>query len=345
MKVGLSLLAIALCAAIAAERPCLAAGGTPVRPGLDATQVAVIVNTADPLSIAIGSYYAKARRIPGARIVKLHFEYQRDDLSPEEFAALKRSVDRQLNSHVQAYALTWARPYRVGCMSITSAFAFGIDPGYCAAGCQPTKNSPYFNSTTAKPYEELHMRLAISLAATDLEHAKALINRGRRADGLLPDGTAYLVSTNDPLRNVRAPEYALAERIAAHELGFRVVKGAPPADSTDVMFHFTGAATVPGIAREQFLPGAIADHLTSFGGMLTDSPQMSSLRWLEAGATGSYGTVVEPCNVPGKFPNIGVLLAHYLAGETLIEAYWKSVQMPGQGIFLGEPLAAPFRKR
>ena len=42
------------------------------------------------------------------------------------------------------------------------------------------------------------------------------------------------------------------------------------------------------------MPGALADHLTSSGGMLTDSGQMSALRWLEAGATGSYGTVIEP---------------------------------------------------
>jgi hypothetical protein len=27
----------------------------------------------------------------------------------------------------------------------------------------------------------------------------------------------------------------------------------------------------------------------------------------------------------------------------LIEAYWKSVQWPGQGIFVGEPLANPYR--
>ena len=35
-------------------------------------------------------------------------------------------------------------------------------------------------------------------------------------------------------------------------------------------------------------------------------------------------------------------MAHYLSGETLIEAYWKSVLMPGQGLFIGEPLARPF---
>jgi hypothetical protein len=69
---------------------------------------------------------------------------------------------------------------------------------------------------------------------------------------------------------------------------------------------------------------------------------MSALSWLQAGATGSYGAVVEPCNFPNKFPVPAVVMTHYLQGETLIEAYWKSVQMPGQGIFIGEPLARPF---
>jgi hypothetical protein len=69
---------------------------------------------------------------------------------------------------------------------------------------------------------------------------------------------------------------------------------------------------------------------------------MSSLRWLEAGATGSYGTVVEPCNFLKKFPDPGVVIRRYLQGETLIEAYWKSVAWPGQGIFIGAPLARPF---
>jgi len=77
--------------------------------------------------------------------------------------------------------------------------------------------------------------------------------------------------------------------------------------------------------------------------MLTDSGQMSALRWLETGATGSYGAVVEPCNLLQKFPHPAIVAGHYLRGETLIEAYWKSVLMPGQGIFVGEPLAAPFR--
>jgi hypothetical protein len=63
---------------------------------------------------------------------------------------------------------------------------------------------------------------------------------------------------------------------------------------------------------------------------------------LDAGATASYGSVSEPCNHLEKFPDIAVLMRHYLGGETVLEAYWKSVKMPGQGLFIGEPLARPY---
>jgi uncharacterized protein (TIGR03790 family) len=316
---------------------------SPQPSGVTPTELAVVVNLEDPLSRAIGAYYARKRHIPRSNIVTARFDYRRDELAPREFAALKNSIDRQLGPRIQAYALTWARPYRVGCMSITSAFAFGVQAKYCADGCKATAANPYFDTFHKNPYEDLHMRPAMSIAAVDFDHARQLIDRSVEADGTAPQGTAYLMSTKDPHRDNRTVEYPLAERVGQHEFNFRVVSGGPASNLTDVMFYFTGAEAVQGLDTDGFLAGAIADHLTSFGGMLTDSPQMSSLRWLEAGASGSYGTVVEPCNILGKFPDVPVLMAHYLAGETLLESYWKSVLMPGQGIFIGEPLAAPFR--
>ncbi len=304
-----------------------------------------MINTADPLSIAIGSYYAKKRHIPESNIVRVRFDPARDDLPPQEFIPLWQHLQAQVSPRVQAYALTWARPYRVGCMSITAAFAFGFDTKYCASGCNLTSASPYFNSGSAQPYTDMKIRPTMAIAARDFEHAKALIARGTRADGTRPDGTAYLMVSDDSLRNVRAAEYPLAEKETRGLIKLNVVNGSPLRGRQDVMFYFTGAVSVPEIETNHFLPGAVADHLTSFGGMLTDSPQMSSLRWLEAGATGSYGTVVEPCAFPQKFPNVTMLMSYYLTGETLIEAYWKSVAMPGQGLFIGEPLAAPFRPR
>jgi hypothetical protein len=122
----------------------------------------------------------------------------------------------------------------------------------------------------------------------------------------------------------------------------RVVESDALKNTSDILFYFTGKVSVPYLDTLQFVPGAIADHLTSTGGKLTNSRQMSALRWLEAGATGSYGTVVEPCNLTGKFPNPGVLIDLYSSGRTLLQAYWQSVQQPGEGVFIGEPLAAPF---
>jgi uncharacterized protein (TIGR03790 family) len=143
---------------------------------------------------------------------------------------------------------------------------------------------------------------------------------------------------------VRSSSYPLAEKVFRGRIFGRTTKQDAVKYAQDVLFYFTGVINVDGLETLRFVPGAIADHLTSSGGNLTDNTgQMSALRWLEAGATGSYGAVVEPCNIPQKFPSPPVAIAHYLQGETLIEAYWKSVMMPGQGIFIGEPLAAPFR--
>lgn len=312
------------------------------QPGLDADQLGVIVNDDDPDSVAIAAYYREKRGIPAANLIHVRFKPGRSTLAREEFVNLKRLVDRKTPKSVQAYALTWAQPYRVDCMSITSAFAFGFDPAYCASSCKPTQPSPYFNSSVTRPYAAYHMRPAMSLAGASVAEAKKLIDRGIASDGSNPAGTAYLVSTTDKNRNVRAAGYASVRALMQSVMPTEIVEANALENKPDVMFYFTGLAQVAGIDSNRFLPGAIADHLTSAGGDLFGSGQMSSLHWLEAGATGSYGAVVEPCNFPAKFPVPGIVMAHYLQGETLIEAYWKSVQMPGQGIFIGEPLARPF---
>jgi len=70
--------------------------------------------------------------------------------------------------------------------------------------------------------------------------------------------------------------------------------------------------------------------------VLTGQDQMSVLRWLEAGAR-QLRRGVEPCNFPAKFPEPAVVIARYTRGETAIEAYWKSVAGPGQGVFVASP--------
>lgn len=306
--------------------------------------LAVIINDEDPLSRHIGDYYQKQRHIPKANLIHVHFKPGAALMDVTEFNRIKAEVDAKTPVSVQAFALTWAAPYRVDCMSITSAFAFGFNKSFCSIKqCDPTKPSPYFNSASVSPYTQLKVRPTMALAGLDFKSVKALIDRGIKSDGSHPQGSGYLLSTNDKQRNVRAVNYQKLVKMSAKIIRMNLIKKDYIQDKKDVMFYFTGLENVPALNTLRFKPGAIADHLTSAGGQLTDSShQMSSLRWLEAGATGSYGSVVEPCNHLSKFPNPGLVTYWYLQGNTLIEAYWKSVQWPGEGIFIGEPLANPY---
>ena len=311
--------------------------------GLRARDIAVVINDADPTSVEVGRYYAAQRGIAAEHVIRVRFTPGRETMSFADFERVQAVLDAKVGADVQGYALAWTLPTRVECMSVTAAFAFGFDPAsYCAEGCLTTKVSPYFNSRSAAPFTDHRMRPAMLLAATDVESAKRLIDRGVRSDESWPEGKAYLLSTSDSSRNVRAESYARVKQILGPAYPVEVIEGNALEGKPDVMFHFTGAAEVANMASNHFLDGAIADHLTSWGGALIGRGQTTALEWLTVGATGSYGTSSEPCNFRAKFPEVGLVMAHYLAGETLLEAYWKSVQMPGQGVFVGEPLARPF---
>jgi uncharacterized protein (TIGR03790 family) len=308
-----------------------------------ADRLGVVVNDADPYSVTVGEYYVTRRNIPPQNVIHVNVPV-RPTLTVAEFDVLRQQVVAHAPTSVQAFALTWVQPYRVDCMSITSAFALGYEPAYCATGCFKTRKSAYFNSTTRLPANTFGLFPTMSIAAYDVQQAKALIDRGVASDGTRPTGTAYLVSTSDAARNVRAAGYRDTFALRREVTPVRIVYDDDISNRLDVMFYFIGARVVDNIKSNRFLPGAVADHLTSTGGDLLHTRQMSSLRWIEGGATGTYGSVVEPCAFVEKFPDPVVFMRFYLAGETLIEAYWKSVAMPGQGIFVGEPLAQPFAK-
>lgn len=311
-------------------------------PALSAKQLAVVVNDADPLSIRIATYYQDSRKIPPENIIHIRFDASSNALAQKEFAILKQQVDTQTPAHVQAFVLTWLKPFRVDCMSITTAFAVGFDQAFCAKVCAESRKSPYFASDSQKPFTDYHWRPTMTLAGHSFEDVKRLIDRGVAADFTRPQGSAYLLKTSDQARSSRAIYFPDVAKTFAGFWPVNYLEQNSIEKKTDVMFYFTGLMHVPDIDKNTYLPGAIADHLTSAGGVLTGSDQMNILEWIKAGATASYGAVVEPCNYPVKFPHPGVLLHYYLRGNTLIEAYWKSVWEPGQGIFVGEPLARPF---
>jgi uncharacterized protein (TIGR03790 family) len=331
------LLSIAVCNHANAD---VSAGSSSLGP----QNIGIVINDRDPLSLRIAEYYAVRRHIPRRNLIHTAFD-PGTNLDPGAFKSVKAQVDAATPREVQAYALAWTTPFRTGCMSITTAFAAGFNAEFCAAECKPTRSSPYFNSDSRQPYTDFGWRPAMLLAGNSFEDVKALIDRGVASDYTNPHGTGYLLSTSDRQRNVRSRFYPGIQLMQGDRFRIRVIQGDRLDYRSDIMFYFTGLAHVAGLETDTFRPGAIADHLTSSGGQMHDNRQMSSLRWLEAGATGSYGTVTEPCNFVDKFPRPNIVIDRYLNGETLLEAYWKSVAWPGQGVFIGEPLARPFGTR
>ncbi len=182
----------------------------------------------------------------------------------------------------------------------------------------------------------------MALAGNNFNEVKKIIDTGIAADYSNPQGTAYLLKTSDQARSSRAVYFPKTAENFANFWPVTYLEQDYINGRQDVMFYFTGLMKVPHLADNRYLPGAIADHLTSSGGVMSGNNQMNIMEWLKAGATASYGAVTEPCNFPAKFSNPGILLYFYLRGSSLIEAYWKSVAQPGQGIFVGEPLAKPF---
>ena len=321
--------------------------------GLQPAQLAIIVAEGDPVSEAMGLAYQQARGVPGANLIRVPVDTGSPVISAEAFASLRAAVESRLPAGVQATLLAWSAPSRVrgaDCsMGITSAMAFGYQPGYCDSACTQTAQSPLYDSESLRPQAELGLRPSMLLARSSLGSAQALIDRGLAAEATRPAGTGYLLRTSDARRSVRYLDFAPLPAQWAGSLALNYIDNSEGLasdalrDVNEVLFYFTGLAQVPDLDRVGFRPGALADHLTSFGAQLpAANGQMPVSAWLDAGASASYGTVEEPCNFQEKFPRASVLIDHYWRGATAIEAYWKAVQWPGQGLFVGDPLARPF---
>ena len=331
------------------------------RTGITAAELAVLVNDDDPLSVSVAAYYVTARGIPAQNVVHLHVG-SGASLSVASFTPLKTQVDAALaGTAAQAMAITWTQPYAVDYMSITSAFALGYIPQDATTNaCSNTSpkcgpDNPYVaDPASTAPFTDHAFRPAMTIPATTLDEAKALIDRGVASDNTWPTGSAYLMSTSDHVRSARCVLDATFGYVnecqlfldtwdtASSSIDASIVMADSVKDKPDVLFYVQGLASVPDLATNTYLPGAVADHLTSYGGDIPTSGQMSCFEFIKAGATGSFGTVVEPYAFQQKFPDPRVLIPRYVGGNTLIEAYWKSVASPGMGIFIGEPLARPF---
>ena len=332
----------------------LAAAGESVVPRitsrLTAQDIGLVINVNDPYSVQVGNFYIEARKLLPSQVLRVELPV-RAELSVDEFQALDKRVKEFFGADIQALALAWSQPFAVDCNSITGALAMGFDRALCVKSCAASRKSSYFNAYTARPFSDLRMRPAMLLAGKSVEMAQEMIRRGVASDHTLglrgsPPVNAHYLITSDAARSSRAPLFPPPGLLRDFGVEVHVEKSNVLQDVDRLLIYETGLAQVDKLDTLKWVPGGVGDHLTSYGGRLDDKGgQMSAIEWIASGATGSYGAVSEPCSHPQKFPHPQILLLHYVQGASLIEAYWKSVVWPQQGLFIGEPLAAPFAHR
>ena len=331
----------------------------PARGGSGPYRVVVLVNDNSRESQEIGQYYQEARGIPEAHLV--HLATTTDDTISR--TAFESQILGPLTNHLVAAGLdgqidtvvyTRGMPYRVvdgsSYNGVTAATFYGFKtyPAPSAEQCtlpEETANGYYAAEQSFADAAPSGARfLSTMITAWDLAEAKALVDRSAAADGACPDSQVLFLFSTDVARNIRwtqTEDADFARRLFNPLQTGIFIEANSVTGRTDVIGCLVGLADVSGIAENAYLPGALADHLTSSGGLLYSSSQMSILDWISAGASGTYGTVTEPCNYPEKFPH-AMVHSWYARGFTLAESYTMSVAHPYMGILVGDPLCAPY---
>ncbi len=177
-----------------------------------------------------------------------------------------------------------------------------------------------------------------------VDEVLSYLRRSAKADGTHPRGTIYYVKNND-IRSKTRHRGFLRAVMSLEELGVaaQIVEGKLPVGKSDVQGAMIGTAGFDwNSSGSTILPGAICEHLTSFGGVMRKGAGQTPLsELLRYGAAGASGTVVEPMAVAAKFPD-PMIHVHYARGCTLAEAFYQSVYGPFQLLIVGDPLCRPW---
>lgn len=173
--------------------------------------------------------------------------------------------------------------------------------------------------------------------------AVSQLQRSVLADYSHPEGTFYFTQTDDVRTKCRQDGFEAAVN-KLKSLGFegRITSQTMPIRKEKILGLTMGEASFSwSHAKSDFVPGAIADNLTSFGGAMEESSQTKLTEFLRHGAAGASGTVTEPYSLQAKFP-LPMVHASYASGLTLAEAFYASIAGPYQLLIVGDPLCQPF---
>lgn len=175
--------------------------------------------------------------------------------------------------------------------------------------------------------------------------ATDVLRRAATADLTQPRAVVGFSKTKDVRTETRFPNFGDALLwLAARDRPTNVISTPLPTRPASYVGLVLGTATMNLDNRPwRFVPGAIAESLTSTGGAFDTPAQTKLTELLHAGAAMSSGAVAEPYSLQFKFP-LPIMHAYYAEGVSAIEAFYLSVTSPYQLLIVGEPICQPFAK-
>ena len=329
--------------------------------------VMVVVDPNSPNSLALGNYYCEKRHVPPQNVVRLanwtggNIAWTRGQFQTALLNPLLSQISAcGLGSQIDFVLLSVDIPYEVvetdSVNSTTAVLYYGFKPNIAPPQETMSCSLPLFSSNSYS-FSEAVFRdsppdtappnafLAMMLTASNLAAAKLTVDQGLASDGTFPTAPVYLAMTSDSQRTARQVLFsdALFDTRINGNMTVIITNQDSPLGLSGLLGYQTGAAQF-NLQPSTFIPGAIADSLTSFGGQLFQpNGQTSLLAFLAAGATASYGTVLEPCVHLEKFPSPRDYF-YQARGFSIAESYYQSLSNPYQGLLVGEPLASPFAR-
>ena len=325
--------------------------------------VVIVVNQASTNSVQLGNYYQEQRQVPPQNFLRITWPLSNsltDWAEPDYNSVLLNPLlamlaTRQLTNQIDYIVLSMDIPYRlslnssVALNSTTSALFYGLKPDP-ASPCSMAPGSTNRYAGTEGVFRYVppisaasNSFLVTMITSSNLALAKQIVDSGVAGDSTCPTQTVWLIKGGDVDRNVR---FVLFD----HTVFDTRVRGNCSVARAD-RYGIGGLGTILGAETGEyyygvydvaFVPGSLADNMTSYGGAILDTGgHLSMLAFLAAGAAGTYGTLDEPCNYLEKFPSPQNYF-YQARGFSLAECYYQSVTNPYQGLLVGEPLAAPF---
>lgn len=337
-------------------------------------EVLVLANKGSPDSLALAHRYVEWRRIPACNLVALDLpsEYAAGKLGIGLAAfksgilkpAVKAARERGIDGHIMAWVYSTDFPTRVDApesVSLTGATFLRGELPAAEAILKAEYVSPLFAGperlrgtlSAAQTFDRYarwlgrdmplpSMMLGYTGArGNTIDEVRAALWRGVQSDHTAPTGTIYFVKTGNVRSTCRSWQYEGARRELARQGVQAVVSSTFPTGRTNVLGVMIGSPSVKPERVGAYLPGAVADHLTSYSGAFNRAGQSKMTDWIKAGATLTAGTVVEPRALYQKFPTARFYL-YYAQGCTAIESFYQAVRSPLQILMLGDPLASPW---